>query len=454
MKTIRMENNEVSYYTLKYQQTDALHKKGEVVVVTTGELRIGQQDDCKVLFHNNTDYENELYAIIRPTCNEGEWQLIPASEYIKTYVNGNPVDLVHYLNNGDRITFEEEEQELLFEAHRDDKYNAAAGVQMIAAPISRRLIVCMIAFPIILFLPIVGYIIKGNYDEEQREALLADLHRSILQISVDTVQYIEVTSQGERVLKEFSYQKSEGHIINGTAFLSLDSCIVTARHCIEPWLNDPMVAKANKPSELKSIPSQWAMEAETYNQTHESDTIYRVIAICNVFTGQNGTEKFGKPIKSTDFFVDYSRDIVIEKGDFDTVFYWRSIKETYSNKEVMLGDVAWKRTDGAGQLTLATRNELTSLLADRPQLYFMGYPDHNTMRGLNREEGKLQMDYVEGSVIAHNGNLIHGFSGAPVIIIEKQKAYAVGVVSRIDANGGGRTYSVPVTELLHKGGRK
>lgn len=455
MKAIRMENKNASYYTLKYLLTDTLHKKGEVVVVPTGELRIGQQDDCKVLFHNNTDYEDELYAIIRPTRMErDEWQLIPASEYIKTSVNGNPIDLVHYLNNGDRITFEGEEQELLFETHRDGKYNAALGIQMVAAPISRRLIACLIAIPVLLFSLIAGYIIKDNYNEEQREKLLADLHTSILQISVDTVQYIEVTSHGERILRKYSYQKSAGHIINGTAFLTSDSCMVTARHCIEPWLNDPMATEANKPKELKSIPSRWAMEAETYNQTHNTDTIYKVVTICNIFTGKNGTEGFGKAIKSTDFFVDRSRDIIIEKGDFNEVFYWRSIKETYSNKDVMLGDVAWTRTNSVGKITLATDDELSSLLANRQQLYFMGYPDHNTIRGFNTEEGKLQMDYVKGSVIVHNGNLIHGYSGAPVIIINKQKAYAVGVVSRIDANGGGRTYSVPVTELFQKGGKK
>lgn len=449
-----MENKDVTYYTLKYQQRDTLHKKGEVLVVPVGELRIGQQDDCKVLFHNDTDYEDDLYAIIRPTRNKGEWQLIPSSEFIKTYVNGNPVSLVHYLNDGDRITFDQEEQELLFETHRDDKYSAAKGIQMVAAPMSRKLIACMIALPILLFSLIAGYIIKGNHEEEQRMALLESLHSSILQISIDSVQYVEVTSQGERVIRRFSYQKAEDHIINGTAFLTADSCIVTARHCIEPWLNDPMATEANTPKDLKSIPTQWAMEAETYNQTHDSDTTYKVVAICNVFTGQNGTEKFGRSIKSSEFIVDRSRDNVIEKGDFDSIFFWRSIKETYSNKDVMLGDVAWIKTGSCGKITLATDDEPEQMLASKPHLYFMGYPDHNTMRGLNTEEGRLQMDYVKGSVIAHNGNLIHGFSGAPVIVINKQKAYAVGIVSRLDANGGGRTYSVPVTELSQRGGKR
>ena len=151
MNKTEMENKSSAYYTLKYEQTDSLHKKGEVVVIPSGELHIGQQDDCKVLFINDTVYENELYAIIRPTRNNGEWQLVPTSEHIKTSVNGNPVNLVHYLNDGDRITFNSEEQELLFKVHHDDKYDATQSVQVIAAPMPKKLLAFIIAMPVLLF---------------------------------------------------------------------------------------------------------------------------------------------------------------------------------------------------------------------------------------------------------------------------------------------------------------
>lgn len=437
-----------TYYTLKYGATDSLHKKGEQIVVPSGELCIGQQEGCKVLFRNNTDFEDEQFAIIRPTRNEGEWQIIPTSEHIMTYVNGSPVKLVHYLNDGDRISFDDEVQELLFNTHHDDKMSAANGIQVVAAPMSRKLIAFIIILPLVLFGCVMGYIFHSNKAESRRTAMLESLTPSILQISVDSVLYMD----GDSILGEFSYQNYEGHVINGTAFLTNDGRLITARHCIEPWLNEN-VDEADTPDEVKSIPAQWAMKAETYNQENDTRS-RRVIAICNLYRGQNGTEVFGRSYRSSEFVVDDTRDQIVEKGDFENTYYWRSIKETASNKEMMLGDVAWVTTDSIGKLTTAKQENMKALLPSRQTFYFMGYPDHKTMSGFSREDGKLQIDYEEGSMLAHNGNLIHGYSGSPVIVIADGKAYVVGVVSRIDANGGGRTYSVPVTELKEKGGKK
>ena len=454
MRITNMENKATTYYTLKFERTDSLHKKGEVVVVPSGELGIGQQDDCKIMFENDTEYEDEQYAVIRPTRNEGEWQFIPTSEHVKSFVNGIPVNLVYYLNDGDRISFDNENQELLFKIHCDDKCDEAKGVQLVAAPISRTLLAVLIVMPVVLFSLLAGYIIKANTADAERYKLLDTLRKSVLQISVDSVLYVEMTSEGEKVIRKYSYQAEEGHVINGTAFLTTDSDIVTARHCIEPWLNDSAIEEANTLGEVESVPSSWAMEAETYNQTHNRDTTYSVVSICSFYRGQNGTEQFGRPYKSSEFVVNKTRDRVVEKGDFKDVLFWRSIKETYSYKDMMLGDIAWAAADSVGGVSVATEEEIAMLLSARPTLFFMGYPDHNTMRGFSTTEGRLQMDYVKGNMIAHDGNLIHGCSGAPVIVIKSNKAYAVGVVSRIDANGGGRTYSVPVTELDKRGGER
>lgn len=438
-----MENKTATYYTLKYGQTDSLHKRGEVVIVPSGDVYIGQQADCHVKFCNNTEYENERFAIIRPTRIAGEWQLIPASEFIHTFVNGMPVNLVHYLNDGDRITFEGEEQELIFNRHEDGKADSLQGIHVIAAPMSRGLIAFLIALPIVLFGLIAWYMSRDNIADQE----LMALRTSVLQISVDSVYYVECTSAGETVLRGFSYQNEEDHVISGTAFVTKDSRIVTARHCIEPWLNDSTAVTADCPEDIASIPTRWAMEAETYNCTHEGDTIYKVVAICDFNHGQNGVEKYGRSYRSTDFTVDTSRDNIVEKGDFFDSYYWRSITETYSNKETILGDVAWVGTDSVGAITLASDEELEQLLTVRQHLHFIGYPDHETMRGLNVCDGMLQMEYVKGSLIAHNGDLIHGYSGAPAIVLDGTTPRVVGIVSRIDANGGGRTYSIPVSEL-------
>ena len=443
-----MENKTTTYYTLKYCQTDSLHKKGEVIVIPSGDLRIGQQEDCKVRFKNSTDYEDEQYAIIRPTRNEGEWQIVPTSEFVNTFVNGIPVNLVHYLNDGDRITFDQEDQELLFKVHNDDKFDAAKGIQIVAAPLSRKLLSFVIVLPLVLFGLVAWFMYENNNAEEKRNELLESVQASVLQISVDSVYYMK----GDSLIDTFSYQDSEGHVINGTAFLTADGRIITARHCIEPWLNEN-VDEANRPEDVKSVPARWAMRAETDNQ-EEGTNQWKVIAVCHFYRGQNGMEQFGRSYRSTEFEVDNTRDNIVEKGDFETLYYWRSIKETPSYKDMMLGDVAWVKTDSIGLITIASEESMEKLLTSRQNFYFIGYPDHNTMRGLNTVDGKMQMDYEKGKMIAHSGDLIHGYSGAPALVVKDDKAYAVGVVSRIDANGGGRAYSVPVSELKKKGGKK
>lgn len=450
-----MENKDTTYYSLRYGMTDSLHKKGETVVIPSGEVRIGQQEDCKIQLANDTEFEDELYAIIRPSRNAGEWQLIPASEHVRTFVNGNAVLLVHYLSDGDRISFEQEEQEFLFNVHHDGKVAASQGIQYIAAPISRKLIALLIAVPLILFSALYYIINTNNKKEERKIEILNTLRASVLQISVDTVRYVMVTKDGEQVLQTYSYLADEGYVINGTAFLTNDNRIVTARHCIEPWLNDADIQSAMLPSDLKSTPTRWAMIAETKNQCRlNSDTIYKVVAYCNFYRGNNGTEPFGRTYRSSEFHYDTSRDAIVEKGDFEHEYYWRSITETYSNKEMIFDDVAWAKTDSTGKIAVATQKEITELLTSKCDLNFIGYPDHKTMRGLNIGEGKLELDYAQGSMIAHSGNLIHGYSGAPVLVLKDDKAYAVGVVSRLDANGGGRSYSVPINELKKEGGPK
>lgn len=447
MKGTGMENNINVCFSLKYGKTDSVHKKGELVIVRSGELRIGQQEDCAVRFANNTDYEDEQYAVIRPARNEGEWQIVPVSEYVNIYVNGIPVGLLHYLNDGDRITFDGEEQELLFRICSYNISDAAKGIVVVPAPHFLKSFTLLAVLTFVLFLVLGGYIFKMVTDERETNRVLNALRESVLQVSVDSVIFVEMTPDGEKVLRTFSYLNTDGCVINGTAFLTSDSKIVTARHCIEPWLSDRNAVDADIPEELTCLPSRWAMEAETYNQTHESDTSYAVIAICDFFRDRNGSREPVRSYRSSEFFIDRTRDLIVEKGDFKKVYYWRSIEESGLSKEMMLGDVAWARIDSTGLLILAGEDTADDLLTGRQHFYFMGYPNHKTMRGLTVTEGHMQMEFEKGGMIAHDGNLIHGYSGAPAIVLKGRKAYAAGVVTRIDANGGGRSYSVPVREL-------
>ena len=106
------------------------------------------------------------------------------------------------------------------------------GIVKVSPPLSRRIITLFVLFPILLFGILWNENKKVENEEKRREELLLDAKNSVWQLSVDSVFYVEKTASGSRVLKHFSYIASEGKAINGTAFMTTDSFLYTARHCI------------------------------------------------------------------------------------------------------------------------------------------------------------------------------------------------------------------------------
>lgn len=447
-----MEENK-KYYTLRYERTDGQHKAGERIAASAETVRIGQQEDCDVRFANDTDFADETFAVIRPCKDTGGWQLVACSEFVITTVNGTAVRLVHYLDDGDRISFEGERQELLFNIHSDSKYNADGGTVVVSAPVSRKLELAIFAILFILICIIGGYSYQIKNADRQRTAVIDSMKQSVMQISVDSVYYVERSASGTRIIGTYSYEQAEEHSISGTAFLTEDSLLITARHCIEPWLNDGTIMGANKPKDLKSLPTRWALEAETYNQTHDGDTTYLVVSVCRLYRGEKATD-YVATYKSTDFSYDQSRDNIIEKGDFYNVYYWRSIQCGHTRRDMMLGDIASVKHCDKGRISIAKDDDMKGMLRQGQRLDFIGYPSY-IESGMEPSEGEVKLEYhnTGDEMIAHNGGLKSGYSGAPALVVKGQSAYAVGVVSVTD-EGGDRIYSVPITEINKKGGRQ
>ena len=447
-----MDNANQIYYTLRFCHSDKLHQKGEQLAAALDEIRIGESEDCEVRFCNRGQYEDECYAVVKPGGKSGEWLIVSTSDYVRTYVNGSEVVLLHYLSNGDRISFGGETQELQFQIRRDAKYDVCQPALRISAPMQRRTIALLVLIPLLLFILLGGYIYHVDQKAAVRQTLLDDVRNDVLQLSVDTVFYLRVTSSDTTILDTYSYVADKGHTINGTAFVTDDHRIVTARHCIEPWLNDASVDTMTVLQHVNSVPVRWALEAETYNQLHENDTLYKVVSVCKLYRGTYGTEKFGNAVLSSSFYVDSHRDDIVEKGDFSHVYYWRSIVETYSYKDMMLGDVAWMSTDSLGKISTPSAKMLASLLHEKQDIEMMGYPEYRTA-SFEHVSGTVQVSCKPGEMIVHNGRLIHGYSGGPVLVVESGKVYVVGVISRIDPSGGERMYSVPINELAKRNPR-
>ena len=108
-----------NYYTLRYEHADALHRAGDRLYNAADVLHIGQTDYCEARLVNESPFEDAVLAVVRPQDDGGGWVLVPVSPYKEheVRVGGAPVDCLHLLRDGDRISFAGSRQELLFNIH-------------------------------------------------------------------------------------------------------------------------------------------------------------------------------------------------------------------------------------------------------------------------------------------------------------------------------------------------
>ena len=450
-----MNSTDAYYYTLQLNYACGKHKAGEIIANGQNLLQIGQTENCDIILPNDSLYEDVVIAAIKPNANISGWRLIKASPYYNVYVNKMPIGLVHYLNDGDRITIDGFEQELLFHVRHDGCYDSSSGIQWRVdngASWRRRIIavvlLCMLISGLCLF-----SMLENRREATIIERMYTEAQESVFKIRVDSIAWLCVTPRDTIVVDTYSLSGNVASKIIGTAFLTADSLLVTARHCVEPWLNDRNVLSSVISEDYHFKPVYWALVSETYNQCHDNDTLYLLSSICTVWKGNKG-EEFMCRLASTDFRFNKEYDEIVELGDFDSVYYWRSIARRGLRHDMMKADIAYVKLPYEGQIEMATRSQMCNLLSRGKRLDFIGYPMYAEVKK-EHTHGELKHSYYGESddesayseMLEHSGELLQGYSGAPVIVCDKDDWYVVGVVSVIDALGGHKIYSVPITEV-------
>lgn len=447
------------YYILRFERDDSLHKSGDQVFNADNALRIGQTSNCDVKLPNLSQFEDAVLAVIEKRPGDQGWKLIRTSPYMEheVRVNGAPVDYVHFLDDGDRISFEGIKQELTFNIRNDEQYLSDGIVtNAVKSPLSRALQIWLSVITIAILAGITYYL----YARPMTEGMMEDAKQSVFMIKVDSVKLISIRDGETTVLKS----QALGSPISSVAFLTTDTLLVTARHCIEPWLN---VAKSTNMTPDSDYPERvkWALEATTHNIMVDDSTWWDVISVCSVYRLDPTYEKLFT-VSSSDFFMNKSRDLIIEYGDLDHQYFWRSISGTKRRIDMMLGDIAYYPVSKAeiknnrGNIRLASKLEMFAL-CKKPQrkITIMGCPEDqlNTpgaVPQIDVSEDKLRkaLEFDDNGypdiVIAHNGQITPGFSGGPVLTKMGFFGYRViGVVSVTDEKNKNRCYSVPVTEI-------
>lgn len=396
---------------------------------------IGQIPGCDVLLPNNTRYEDVVVAKILRDKNGFGWYIVKATDHYPITINGCELNRVHYLNDGDSI-------ETLGQHLR---YNVKDGEQTALSVTyihKNGRAVWGILAAICVILTLVCYQLYDNQRDRITDAMKAEITASIFTIRVDSLQLICCDSVAD------IYIYASGPI--GTAFLTTDSLIVTARHCIQPWLNMVLPQEYADIPKMTDWPIEAALYAETENQMTGEDK-WRIISFVTLTNDEGRT----LCLSSDNFKMNFDSDEIVELGSYDEPQYWRSISHRYSRRDMMLGDIAMARHDKNGNIALADKSELPTLLSHRGvKLTFAGHPEtsvNGSLLDFKSDELRLpleEMEECDGRIcmLAHEGGLTPGFSGGPVIVRDGSGFKAVGVVSVVDEKNGSRAYSVPTSE--------
>ena len=424
------------YYTLKWK--DKSDRQVKMVSAADNLVRIGQREDCEVRLPNGGDYADDLFAVVKPAKSADSWLIVPVSPFVKTLVNGSEVGLCHYLRSGDHISFSDGDVELSYEIRKgefDGSLNYGSD------RLSRKWGLSLTGAVALVALAAIYAIFAPSIREKRVTASLDAADCSIYKINADSVFLVRTTAKDETIVGRTAISTP------GTAFLTSNGELITARHCIEPWLNYSDLGKLTGDSSDLPIPVQFALFAESYNWLHDNDTTFRVVSKCSLLDSSGA---FARSILSDDFSCDRTRDDVLELGDHSHTLFWRSISAGFGRKDMMMGDIAIIRDFGiSGIINILPEGRMLPLLKAGRKLYFRGFPVRHQNSGMEKMEKKLLTDYVPGRMISH-GEAEHGYSGSPALIVDKGKVFAAGVLSTLDDGGSGCAYSVPVTEIPDK----
>lgn len=407
-------------------------RRGIFVAVTDRTTIIGQMDGCDVKIINRTQYEDVIFAKIKPNKDDDGWHLIKATMHYPILVNGVEMNRVHYLQDGDNLEF----------PNATIRFNILDGKQNEPSVVhihKNSLITWAILAMLVILAGIFGLQIYHTQRENLTAGMKAEIEASLFTTHVDSIQFVH----GDSVIETYSYASSPV----GTAFLTTDSLIVTARHCIQPWLNVVSPPDYAKIPSMTDWPIAKALFVETENQLNDN-TEYRMVSYLTL------TDEAGQSISisSDEFKMNYELDEIVELGSYDTPLYWRSISHRYTRQGMMLGDIAVAKTYKAGNITLAKANEMPE---HGSKLFFFGHPEsgvNGNKLDCKTDELRLPIHQLEESpdhlfMLAHEGGLTPGFSGGPVIYRNSLGYKAVGVISVIDERNNARSYSVPTSEI-------
>lgn len=448
-----------TYFTLKLKGTTPHRggtgglRSGDVVTCTGSSLTIGETADCEVRYPSlQPQYQPEYYATILRSADGQRWHIVKRSAHVDVSIMGHGgFAYACQLHDGDTIVFGGQRQTVQFHAHYDANYAKT--------PDNHRFLPYAFMAIVLLVVLVGGWLLFRQTPAAIMPDEAAQLEESVFLVRVDSVEYVVGTSQYEEVVATLHFESGDNPV--GTAFLTDDGRLVTARHCVEYWLGEPVELTTKIVNLDDDDIIRWAALAETFNYEHEgSDTLQLLRSYCSVWAPRHTATPTSPPdfepvfrFTSTDdsVHINRERDGIITLDDFTHRYYWRTVTPYFSRRDMELGDIMYVSVSRKGQFELADSAFFRSLKREEP-LAIYGFPENDAqVKAIDFEAGNLKMWHPGKSLnenLVHSGQLTHGHSGGPVLVRGGKSGFVViGVVSKVDNLNDNLMMSVPVTAM-------
>lgn len=425
------------YISLKFKGGNAFHQSGKLLKLTERTINIGETADCDVRYETDC-LQPEYYASIIRNEDGKSWRIVKRSQYVDVSLVGKgSIGYAHSLADGDIIQIEDQTMTLIFQSHYDEWYDdegrqntwqwAIAGVLGLAAIIA-------VVFGI------------GNKQDVISVEDVEPLEESVCLVKVDSVRRLAVVDGKITVVPPTKIL--EGDAPTGTAFLTSDGKLVTARHCVEYWIgtNLDLTTKVSSLDENDIV--RWAIETETFNQTHEGDSA--MLQVFFSFFDFMGNKKYSFDTTEKRVHINKDNDGVFLMADFSKESYWRTIKPYFTDRKMELGDILWiDSLKEVGKVKIATTGQMEKVKSGT-KLMICGYPQTGIgdKRMISTEGTIRRLASANTENLFFESNINHGFSGGPVLMKDGNDVFAIGVVSRVDSVSSGLyKWAVPITEV-------
>lgn len=437
----------MKYYSITVKNSSATLHAGECFYNSCAPLTIGQKPTADIQLPCSDDLLPQTFCVIVANPDGEGWLIVRKSEFYAVRVGDADLAVVAHLADGDTITVED--HTFVFNTHDDDAYVEGQGLVRVSAKHSLRHWMFWGVSLLLILVASIGFQVCSKRMNSFSTSDSEQVRTSVYKIIVAEYIFQQHTpDDAEGVFRPIATYEADS-ISVGTCFFTRDSLCVTARHCVEPWVDfsawDDDVTLASLPQEVR-----WAVQAEQ-SQLAEADTLYRLVTRCQVLDGDSCIHEF----TSDNCSFNRSRDIIAHMGD--ARFPWRIIYPLYKRKDVELGDFAFVKTPFAGKLELASDDYLTGFdPEDDGEVRIYGYPktNHGNQWEFQRV-GHLTMPECDDDGFSCCLQLTvsgtSGYSGAPVIAKRRGRLMVIGIFSKIDdlVDNKETFYAVPANEVSH-----